>query len=266
MIEKGQGGDHGYIPISRRIFDHRFWKKPREFSDFEAWVDMIQSAAWAPHEKAIGSQLIHLDRGEVLVSLRYLAERWRWSLKRVRRWVDGCLKAGEIRAQRETQKGQIYLLVNYSHYNPEGHSESAGKGTRGAQPGHSWGTAGAQRRIKGRKEEGKEEPPTGVQGVELPPELDNPEGREAVELWLSYKKERHEAYKPIGLRELVRELAGMGGARALAAVRHSMAKNWAGVFEPTKNGATGRHPPRAPGQSDENLKSAEDIQAMLGDW
>lgn len=54
----------------------------------------------------------------------------------------------------------------------------------------------------------------------------------AVDLWLQHKAERRERYKPTGLRLLIERMTEMGPERAMAAVRHSIANNWSGLFEP----------------------------------
>lgn len=56
-----------------------------------------------------------------------------------------------------------------------------------------------------------------------------------MRVWLTYKRERGEGYKPAGLQALYAKLLQWGPERAMAAVEQSMANNWAGVFEP-RNG------------------------------
>jgi hypothetical protein len=51
-----------------------------------------------------------------------------------------------IRAQRETQVGTVYLLVNYATYQTTEAEEGTPEGSSGAQQGHTEGTARAQRR------------------------------------------------------------------------------------------------------------------------
>jgi hypothetical protein len=59
--------------------------------------------------------------------------------------------------------------------------------------------------------------------------------REAVELWLAYKRQEHrQTYKPMGLRALVERLAAWGPERAMAAVKFSMSNTYKGVFEEKK--------------------------------
>lgn len=66
--------------------------------------------------------------------------------------------------------------------------------------------------------------------VELPPELDTEEFREAMELWFEWKQESKESYKPIGWKIQLKRLARMGSERAVAAIEFSGGR-WAGIFE-----------------------------------
>lgn len=55
--------------------------------------------------------------------------------------------------------------------------------------------------------------------------------RTAIESWLSYKTEKGKRYKPTGLKALISKLEAWGAARATAAIQHSMASGWDGLFE-----------------------------------
>ncbi len=108
----------GHIKLSRKIYeDDVFWNEPRVFSRYEAWEDLIQAAAWKRHRRVVGADVVELNRGEVLASERYLAERWSWSRSKVRRFVQLLVtKLERIRPSRETSIGTIYALVNYDAY------------------------------------------------------------------------------------------------------------------------------------------------------
>lgn len=69
----------------------------------------------------------------------------------------------------------------------------------------------------------------------LPLHLDTAEVRAAVDEWLSYKRERGQGYKQIGLNSVHRMLIEVGATRFAAAVRHSVRSNYAGLVEPHAN-------------------------------
>ena len=83
----------------------------------------------------------------------------------------------------------------------------------------------------------------GAQGgeVDIPEEL-LPD-REAILAWLTYKREKGQTYKTSGRNALWRRLREIPQGQRKAAVEHSMANNWAGIYEPKKGtGYTGPDP------------------------
>lgn len=110
----------GFLRLSRHIFDGRYWEDSREFSKFEALLDLIKSAEYKKEGGVIKYNNIEvkLKRGQLFATLRYLQERWGWSS---RGKVDKFLKALEKGNTLETEKkqfGNILTLVNYGVYNP----------------------------------------------------------------------------------------------------------------------------------------------------
>jgi hypothetical protein len=136
---------YGYIRISRKLYEtDRFWNEPRVFSRHEAWEDMIQMAAWKDHTRLVKNEMVELKRGELLASIRFLARRWKWGEKRVRLFLDLVLSMGQIRTQRETQAGAVYLLVKYEDYQ----SPTPGRAHQRAQEGHSKGTKRSNEEVR----------------------------------------------------------------------------------------------------------------------
>lgn len=70
-----------------------------------------------------------------------------------------------------------------------------------------------------------------------------PEMREAVDTWLTYKKERHESYKPTGFKTFYRKFCEMCGNNpqvAIAIVEQSIQNNYSGLFPLRNNNNYGR--------------------------
>jgi hypothetical protein len=108
----------GYIPISRKLFEHRYWCEGRVYSRFEAWLDLVQSARFEDAELFIGGRLIKVRKGQLPASLRYLAERWRWSTKKVNAFLVEL--AEQKMATKESPKGTgqtLLTLCSYERYN-----------------------------------------------------------------------------------------------------------------------------------------------------
>ena len=61
---------------------------------------------------------------------------------------------------------------------------------------------------------------------------------EALEIWLAYKKEKHQTYKPRGLAALKNKLLQLSNGNpeyAKVIVEHSMGNNYSGLYAPKNN-------------------------------
>lgn len=81
----------------------------------------------------------------------------------------------------------------------------------------------------------KDQPP-----IQFPAGLEDMEFRLA---WIEWGKHRAELKKPLtrtAIEQQLKKLADMGSARAIAAIRHSIANGWQGIFEPTNGAVNGK--------------------------
>jgi len=128
-----------FIPINRRVFEHPFWNEKREYSKFEAWIDLLKSARFDEGEDSmiVSNQTVVWSRGEMVASLRFLAERWQWSKKK----VDNFMKRLESDKSitRRTAKGTVQTIVTICKYDTYNKSIKLG-----GQQGDSKGTVGGQ--------------------------------------------------------------------------------------------------------------------------
>ena len=107
-----------YIPISRKLFEHHLWSESREYSRFEAWLDLLQLAKFEDAKMYIGNKVITVKRGNILASLRFLAKRWQWSDKKVRGFLSLLEIDGMIKRITDSDAGQTLLSIcNYDRYN-----------------------------------------------------------------------------------------------------------------------------------------------------
>lgn len=62
--------------------------------------------------------------------------------------------------------------------------------------------------------------------------------KEALDMWLAYKKEKHQTYKPRGLAALKKKLLQLSNGNpeyAKVIVEHSMGNNYSGLYAPKNN-------------------------------
>jgi hypothetical protein len=150
----------GFITLSRRIFGHLFFTEKREFSRFEAWLDLIRRANWQDGFMLIGNTSYVIKRGQVLASERQMAEWWGWSQKRVQTFLKLGVSEAMISIEKESVGSRI-TLCKYDSYNTSGISLESEKNQDGIslESGrHQLGIAQGikSNNIKKNKEEKKE--------------------------------------------------------------------------------------------------------------
>lgn len=131
----------GYIPVSRRIFEHPFWCEDREYSRFEAWLDLLQTAGFENRKQYVGYKVVSLKRGQQVAAVRSLAVRWRWGKHKVELFLKHLRDEGMI--TQGTDKGTgitIITISKYDTYNPNPSNRGTYEGTTGGQQGDTEGT------------------------------------------------------------------------------------------------------------------------------
>lgn len=186
----------GYIPISRKLFEHPFWIEKREFSHAEAWIDLLRSVRFEANSTKviIGNKTIMVNRGEIPASLRFLADRWQWSKNKVDAFLNLLKDEGMINKRTANGTNQTIIKVcNYDSYNQ--FTENNGQQT--GQEKDSTRTAPGQHRDKSNKDnkDNKDNnlniPPL-VPPREKTPEDENPE---SIPIKSVEKKEKSSAEK-----------------------------------------------------------------------
>lgn len=90
----------GFVKIDRRLFASEMWKERRKFSRFEAWLDILQRAAYRDTDD--------LKAGEVALSVRKTATSWGWPKTIVNRFVLKLISKGLLE---RTDKESVYKIV-----------------------------------------------------------------------------------------------------------------------------------------------------------
>lgn len=247
-------GIEGFIPISRKLFNNFLWMENREFSRAEAWIDLLQLARFEANstKEIINGRVIEYERGERPLSLRLLADRWKWSKNRVDKFLD-LLVSEHMITKRTTQgttvrtdsgtacgtKQTIITICNYETYNSVSKKEGRQSGQGKGQPP---GQIAGQSRDKYNKD--KKEYIEKI--ISLFPsfsgfDLDfiTEDLADAFTLWLEYKKDRRESYKSDkSLKACYNKLVKLSKGDPMIAsqiIDEAIANNWAGFFELKKN-------------------------------
>lgn len=133
--------ERGVFAVDRGIWDHpMFADEP--FTEREAWSWLIGEASFKARLRNIGGKVVQLERGQLAASVRFMAERWKWSKSR----VDRFLKRLKTETMIGTDSGTGMLVItvcNYDRYQrvslPEGGND------RDAQRDTDGTVAGQQR-------------------------------------------------------------------------------------------------------------------------
>ena len=79
----------GYIKFPRSIFSSKQWRKERTYSEFEVVAYLYAKAAFVDGlEVNVEGKLFRLQRGQLITSIRNLAEDWHWSKSGVQRLLS----------------------------------------------------------------------------------------------------------------------------------------------------------------------------------
>ncbi|KAA9187892.1 hypothetical protein F6X95_00025 [Enterococcus durans] len=107
--------DKGWIALHRNIRDHWVYQEKRVFSKYEAWLDLLMDANHQNNKFLFDGQLIEVNRGEFITSVRQLCERWGWSNTKVNRFLK-MLEDDQMLIRKSDSKKTVITIVNYDFY------------------------------------------------------------------------------------------------------------------------------------------------------
>ncbi len=104
----------GWIKLHRQIQQHWLWQD-KPFDRRSAWIDLLLMANHTNTKILFNGELIEIDRGSRITSIRQLCDRWGWSNTKVKNFLLLLEKDGMITVNSDTKKTTINIL-NYSDY------------------------------------------------------------------------------------------------------------------------------------------------------
>ena len=116
----------GYILLNRQIENHWLWTD-KPFSRGQAWIDLILMANYRDSTVVLKGKVIKVKRGQLLRSLDFLADRWGWSVKKVRRFLDQLKGQAQVTAKGIPQ-GTLITIENYTKWQALGQESGQAKG------------------------------------------------------------------------------------------------------------------------------------------
>ena len=95
--------NEGYINLARAILTG-IVPGEQPFHKQEAYIDLCLMATYSDRDVVDNGVMIHLERGQLLVSVPYLMKRWGWGNTRVRTFLNTLENSGQITLTKQATK------------------------------------------------------------------------------------------------------------------------------------------------------------------
>lgn len=105
----------GWIRLHRQIQECGIWVDKEPFDRRSAWLDLLLMANYEDKSTLIKGKPLTIDRGQRFTSTLHLAERWHWSVNRVRRYL-ALLESLQMITTDRTSNGIMITIVKYGDY------------------------------------------------------------------------------------------------------------------------------------------------------
>lgn len=219
----------GFLKLQRKFYNHWLWEEERSLSKAEAWLDLLQLAAFAPYKKIVKGKLIGLEQGELIASVRFLAKRWVWGKDKSAKFMS--LLESDNMIRRISRQGEtIVSLCKYSDYAAlELNDQTVTRTpTRQGADSDQTVTRTKDKKVKKNKKIKKEE-----EELSLP--FDSSEFSQAWAEWITYRKAKRITVTPITMTRQLKMLGKQVETDAIVMLNQSMDNGWSGLFPPKGN-------------------------------
>lgn len=143
----------GYVLAHRKAWDHPAFNNLREAS---IWNFLYQNAFWEDGERNFNGYTFQLKRGQIVVSISFLAKGFCMSDKGVRVVIDKLERLGMVVKQRAS-RGTVLTICNYDKFQCFEKSKGEQEGNRGAIEGQSKGNNNKQLNKETKETKNKED-------------------------------------------------------------------------------------------------------------
>ena len=125
----------GWITLHRQIKEHWLWNEDRPFTKLEAWLDILLMVNHKDRKVLVDGQLVIVERGQRITSLRKLSERWKWSRTKVNSFLL-TLEQDNMLVVKKDSKKTVLTVVNYDFYQTDEYKKSHRKDSEMTLKGH----------------------------------------------------------------------------------------------------------------------------------
>jgi hypothetical protein len=132
-------GNSGWIRLHRQIMDSPEWLA-EPFTRGQAWVDLLLLANHSPGFIRKRGVMVAVDRGMIGYSEDALAERWKWSRGKVRRFFAELARLSQVSRKisektvpKNTSVSSLIYIENYDKYQADSTESSTEDGRKTVQ-------------------------------------------------------------------------------------------------------------------------------------
>ena len=103
-----------YLILPRDYFQSPEWTTARTYSDAEALLDIIRSVRYSdtPDIQTVGNRPVTCHKNEWPVSYQFLSQRWQWTVRHVRTFLQRQVRTGRITLRVENATTIIRLVTD----------------------------------------------------------------------------------------------------------------------------------------------------------
>lgn len=120
----------GWIKLHRRISTHWVYDD-KPFDMFHAWCDLLMEANHETTMRPYHGKVIEQKRGQVVYTVKGLQDRWGWSYRKVRNFLDALERDGMVKLNRSgngnyrgNYRGNLLTIENYTFYQGGGNNHA----------------------------------------------------------------------------------------------------------------------------------------------
>jgi len=122
----------GFIKIYRSCRNNILWRD-KPFSRWQAFEDLLLSAAYEPHDTMLKGHIVHLETGQLIRGVHNLAADWGWSVKKTMSFIK-LLDNQKMATSKGTPQGTLITIENWAIYQDQGLAKGTPKGTTKGTP------------------------------------------------------------------------------------------------------------------------------------
>ena len=122
----------GWIKLYRQSTSNPlYFAEP--FDKWHAWQDLLLMVNHERKQFISKGQMVTVEPGQTITSIKILADRWHWSVNKVRRFL-GILNESGMCTSNGTPNGTTLTIVNWAKFQSEGQADGTTNGTTDGTP------------------------------------------------------------------------------------------------------------------------------------